>query len=140
MLSRALPAALCLLLAGCAGRRQPAPVVSGNPEDRVFSFREVSVAPRLIGCAGYTDPGIATTRTAYFEFQFVVDRDGAIVPTSAVFMATPRRRANDAARQRAQDALVASARQALLSCSYEPARHVGTTVAVRMRRVMRFAT
>jgi hypothetical protein len=136
---RSSPAALLLLplvaslLAGCARRRAPA----AAPEDHVFTPDQVALAPQLLGCTGYT-PVNPATANARVEFQFVVDRNGGVVPNSAVALPS-RQRANNPSRQRPSDALVQSAREALLSCTYQPALHAGTTVAVRMRRTLLFA-
>jgi hypothetical protein len=132
-MTRRPAALLSALLGACAGRRA-APVA---PEDRIFAPDQVELAPQLIGCSGYSPPNDVALANARIEFQFVVDRNGAIAPTSAVARST-RQRSNNPARQRPDDALVMEARQALLTCSYQPARHAGTTVAVRMRRTLLF--
>lgn len=125
MIPRARAAAVLLaaILTACAPGTSP---VREGPALRTaqaagYALDRVDTPPRLIGCSAYTEP-LASAGGSWVQFEFVVGTEGRVQPGTIRQTGTYRARAGDAARE------------ALLTCAYEPGIHEGQPVAVRMRR------
>jgi hypothetical protein len=100
----------------------PLAIVAGACAPRIYEASG-SMAPKLVGCAGFQPGANRTVRSDNYSVSVLVDRNGNVVPGSGQ-VGHQRRRVGTTGG-------AAAARSMAESCTFRPARQGGTKVEAR---------